>query len=90
MPVVGNAPWESEAESGREAAFNTREVVRIVQAELDRNRPLPSLAAVVRCTEATYLIDNGKWIVECRFNTAGTLRATGTYVFDDATGRLVD
>ncbi len=101
-PVVADAPWEDEAESEREAAFNAGEIIKIAQAQVeDGDLPWPvdaygGRARSVQCIEAKYLVDNGKRIVECQFRAFGTLPqdapvfATRSYVFDDATGRLVD
>ena len=101
-PVVADAPWLSDggdaklvAENG--AAFRENEVARIVQAEVAANASFPSQARTVECFNADYVPGNGKWVVECAYRglkaddeLIGPLISTRSYVFDDATGLLVD
>ena len=102
-PVVTDAPWEDEAAvvaaptappppTVSRAAFSTSDVLHVVQAEVATRGSFSPGMAWIRCVSATYRPANGKWVVSCDFSSerGGPSDLSRSYVFDDATGHLVD
>lgn len=94
--------WDSGAlirptPTGSVPAFNDSDVRRIVQADVAANRSWPAGAKRILCVSANYVSGNGLWVVKCQYYPCEEPNAdcpddftSRSYVFDDATGHLVD